>query len=249
MTKVLTDRVEETYKQVFGNTIAEPDRERISFLRDVVTGEVDYEGKRFPLDEADGFVEHEKNELITDAQEVKDKKQKEDMLNEIAGLDDILKIYDAVRTMREKWYLRAESKNRQDAKIEVVSELLEAGLGYVNETLNDCMEVLHKQRIKDLYKQLDNAFEVKGKIKDTAISLVSESLLQKKSPELTELVVTRMAEYHKHLRGLLDDALENSHERAVARVVKRIEYSGVPSLIKYASIRIIQYSQPTHDKP
>src|SRR5574341_1847672 len=100
MTKVLTDKVEETYKQVFGDAIAEPDRERIEFLRDVVTGEVNYEGKRLPLEIADEFAEKEKNELIDKAKNIK-KKEKEQVLNEIAGLDDTLRRFDAVRAMRE----------------------------------------------------------------------------------------------------------------------------------------------------
>lgn len=244
MTKVLTDSVEETYKQVFGSTLDKDSKDRIEFLKSATTGNVVYKKELMNLEEAKKIVGRELDDVVEELQSA-NKNEKKELSSEAEGLNSLLLGYAAIETMREKWYLQAEKLSRQDAKIDVVPELIEAGLGYVNETLNDCMEVLHKQRIKELAKSLYDAFDVKGNLKDTAISLVAESLLQKKSPELTELVVTRMADYHKHLRGLLDDALENGHERAVARVVKRIEHSGVPSLIKYANIRIIQYSQPT----
>lgn len=244
MTKVLTDSVEETYKQVFGTQLDKSDKDRIEFLKSAATGNVCYKNEMMTLENAMATVSEELKETIKDLQGA-DKSEKKMLSAEAEGLNYLLLGYEAIKTMREKWYLQSERVFKQDAKIDIVPELLEAKLDYVNETLNDCMEVLHKQRIKELAKSLYDAFDVKGNLKDTAISLVAESLLKKKSFELTELVVTRMADYHKHLRGLLDDALEQGHERAVARTVKRIECTGVPSLIKYASLKIIQYSQPT----
>ncbi len=243
MTKVLTDRVEETYKLVFGDTIAEPDRERINFLRDVVTGEVDYEGNRLQLEAADDVVKQEKNELINKVQKIKVKKEKDLMLDEIASLDDTLKTYDAVRAMRE-WYLQAEYNDRDEAKLKAISPLHIAGLIQICESFYDCLEVLHKQRIQSLIQTLDDAFKTK-KYRDAVISSRADQLLAKKVPELTEAVITRMIPYHDHLRELLDKAVETGNERALKRAAVRLNDTGVPSLIKYAQERMKTYKAQT----
>lgn len=239
MTKALTDRVEETYKQVFGDTIAEPDRERISFLRDVVTGKVDYGNERLPLDEADGFVEHEKNELIDDVQEVENKKQKKDMLDEIANLDDTLYRFDAVRVMR-KWYLKEEYNDKDGAKLEAIQPLYRAGLSQIVESFYDCLEVLKKQGVNTLLEPFYAAFKLK-KNRDKTIGIVAESLIQKGIPEITDKIVDKMSAYNRHMECLLDFAILEQNDRAVKMAVRRMTSTGIPELQKYAEERMKTY--------
>src|SRR5574342_439855 len=240
MTKVLTDSVEETYKQVFGSQLDQKDKERIEFLRAVTTERVVYKKELMPLDKAAEIVTGELEDVVEDLQTAK-REEKEDLSAEAASLHNILLDYCAIKAMRQEWYLQSEKLSKHDVKVSIVPELLEAGLEYVQETLNDCMEVLRKQRIKDLATTLDKAFAVKGKLKDKAISLTAESLLQKNVPELTEIVLPRMVSYHAHLRGLLDSALENGHQRAVDRALKRIEDTGAPKLQEYAQNKMSLY--------
>lgn len=239
MTKVLTDSVEETYKQIFGSTLQEPDQKRIKFLRSVITGSVDYEGKDMALDDAVASTEMDIEDLVDKIKAAK-KEEKAELQGEAEGCEDILNVYDTIGEMR-KWYLQAETTSKQEAKACVVQPLITANMGYVLETLEDCMEVLHKYRIQELVKTFDNVFNVKGKYKDKAILTVAESLLQKKVPELDEAVLTRMASYHKHLKDLLENAIKNGHERAIDRALKRIEDSGAPELKEYAQEKMNVY--------
>ncbi|MEM3154087.1 MAG: hypothetical protein QW165_00785 [Candidatus Woesearchaeota archaeon] len=247
MTKVLTDSVEETYKQVFGRTNSPDDRNRITFLREVVTGMISYKQQQIPLEKAIFMVEQERDGLADDYANETDKSIKSEIEAEMNGCSQLLLEYDAIAEMR-KWYLESEKTNKQDAKICVVQPLLAADMIYVHEALEDCMEVLYQHRIQSLIGQLDKAMKVK-KNKDSTIRMIAESLLEKKIPAVTDAVISKMASYHSHLKRQLDFALEGGNERAIKYAVTRLNKTNVPTLQKYAQEQTAKHYANRDKKP
>ncbi len=236
MTKVLTDSVEETYKQVFGNTLQEPDQQRIKFLRSVTSGNVLYEGKDVKLADAMAFAQLDIEGLVDEIKSAKKQAEKTQLTGDVEACQEALDEYEAVSEMRT-WYLAAEKESIQTSKVCVLQPLFQANLSYVVDTIEDCMKVLYKERIKSLIQSFYDAFEVK-KCRDAAISARAEQLLAKNIPALTEAIMERMIPYHARLKELLDNAVNAGRKRAIKRAVMRLNDTGVPSLIQYAGEKV-----------
>lgn len=232
MTKAITDRVEETYKQVFGKATAPGDRERIEFLREAATGLVFYNKELLPLEKAVLAAEEERNGLAEEYANEEGKEAKAGIAAEIEECSQLLLKYDAVEEMR-KWYLESENTSIQEAKVCVVQPLLNANMEYVLDTLDDCMKVLHKHRIRELVALLEIALK-STKNKDLAVRVVAETLLQKRVPEIENIVLDKMAAYHSHLKSRLISALESKNERSIKYAAAQLKNTGVPTLQKYA---------------
>lgn len=237
--KVLTQSVEDTYKRVFGHSTEPDDKNRIVFLQEVVTGEVEYTGKKLGIEEAVSIAEKERADLLEDFKHVGNKEEKESMAGKLHGFDKLLQVYEAASEVRQ-WYLRSETSCIQEGKIDVAEPLLKAGMQYVCDELVDCMTVLKTHRIQSLIDILDDAMRT-PKNKDQVIRTVTESLLAKNVPELTNAVVDKMREYHFHLKNLLVSALEEKNELAIKYAAARLNNTGVPELQRFTQEYLKEY--------
>jgi len=171
--------IEETYKRVFGRELSRRDTDRMNFLETVVQDVVEIDGEKYSIEDA--LTNREV--AITNAE--CDEAQLKKLAHE-------LKKYNAMCAMRD-WYLQSGTVMPDKAKREIVPQLAEAGLDYVNDTLDDCMKVLYQYRMK----AIKNKFDLELKKGSDDIRKTAQETI-KQAPDLKDYVITKMAEYVTH---------------------------------------------------
>ncbi len=215
------NQLEEAYIAVFGDDWNEHDLNRITFLEEIVEGNVQVDGKCATLEDA-----------LNMAME-NDKKTPEDNDGHTPYTKELL-VKDALR----EWYLQPNREPLQKAKPGILQFCMDADdLEYVIEDLEGCMRVLLKHyELKEYTRHVqvfDNALKTRDGLRATAVHMAADYVVRSRNEKSITYIKEKLSKYDTELKIHLEEAFKHGDAQEIERATKDLEATGDPELLKY----------------